>query len=193
MLESLGFNRDEYIVGMDFPEAKGLFKSFYYTEEIFALMVRAHIEQCIEHGYKHIFIVNGHGAFNHNDVLQRLCIEFSHSREEVKVAFAIAFPQAEVAKGAVGHADSSETSLLMYLDKELIDLNRLPPKGEKMKYRDYSIVDNGGFCGKPGEGNTLIDERDPRLNANAECGEKIFKKTVGELVEKVRKEFRIQV
>jgi creatinine amidohydrolase len=74
MLKSLGFQKDDYIVGMDFPTAKGIYNSFYFPEEIFALTVRAHIEQCLGHGYKYVFIVNGHGAVNHNQVLKRLAL-----------------------------------------------------------------------------------------------------------------------
>ncbi|MDD2219571.1 MAG: hypothetical protein PHS63_05740, partial [Desulfoplanes sp.] len=51
----------------------------YLPEEIFALIVAAETRCLISQGYRYIFIVNGHGAFNHNAVLKRLCIELSNT------------------------------------------------------------------------------------------------------------------
>jgi creatinine amidohydrolase len=189
MLESLGFRRDEYVLGMDFPRAKGLYRSFYFPEEIFALTVRAWLEQGIEHGYQYVYIVNGHGAFNHNEVLKRLCLEFSNTRGPVRVAYSLAFPEEEIAKAAIGHADAAETALMMHLDRDLVALDRLPPPGKKLKYADYSIVDSGGFSGSPGAGHTVPDRTDPRRRANAARGKKMFDQTVNELVAKVKEAF----
>jgi creatinine amidohydrolase len=190
MLESLGFNKDEYVVGMDFPEAKGLFRSFYFSEELFAMVVRAHIQQFIEHGYKYIFIVNGHGAVNHNEVLNRLCKEFTSSFKDVAVAFSIAFPEDARRSGICSHAGKDETSLMMHFDRELVDLAQLPPKPEKLKYKDYSIVDDGGFSGNPGKDFSITPESDPR-SASIEFGEQIFQATVEELTKKVKSIFQI--
>ncbi len=93
-LESLGFDKSDYVVGMNFFKAKGLYESFYFSEEIFALVLRVHIELCIDHGYRYIYIVSGHGAINHNNVIERLCIEFSNKSnkaKEAKVAAKVAF------------------------------------------------------------------------------------------------------
>jgi creatinine amidohydrolase len=185
MLESLGFEKDEYIVGMDFPEAKGLYNSFYCPEGLFAMVVREHILQCISHGYKYIFIVNGHGATNHQEVLARLCCEFNNTHKELKTGFAIAFPEKAIASGLCSHAGKDETSLLMHFDEKLADINELPPKPEKLKYKYYSAVDAGGFGGNPGEDHAIIPESDPR-DACAEFGEELFKASVNDIVKKVK-------
>ena len=191
MLESLGFDKSEYVVGMDFPEAKGLFKSFYFTEELFAMVVREHIEQCIYHGYKKIFIVNGHGAVNHNEVLKRLCKEFSNKYDEIKVAYSISFPDKVLSGGLCSHAGLDETSLMMFYDELFADVGKLPNRNLKLKYTDYSIVDSGGFEGRPGKGHTVSDNMDPR-NANAEIGEKLFKEIVADVHKRVKKSFNLK-
>lgn len=191
MLESLGFDKDDYVVGMDFPKAKGLFRSFYFTEELFAMVVRAHIEQCIEHGYKYVFIVNGHGAVNHNEVLKRLCTEFSNKYEGIKVAYSISFPDKALEAGLCSHAGIDETSLLMFYNESFADIGKLPGKNTKLKYTDYSIVDSGGFSGKPGKGHTVLDNMDSR-NANGKIGKKIFVEIVEDLHRKVKKAFSLK-
>lgn len=186
VLESLGFGNDEYIIGMDFPDAEGMFKSFYFSEELFALAVRGHIELFIEHGYKYVYIVNGHGAVNHNEVLRRLCIEFSNKVRGISVDFSVTFPKDLVAVGAIGHADKEETSLMMYYNQDLVDLDRLPPKRDKLRYKDYSVVDGGGFIGDPGEDHAVPHEMDPRHMSSVERGRKLFEKTLDELEEHIR-------
>ncbi len=187
MLKSLGFNGDEYIVGMDFPEAEGIYKSFYFPEEIFALTVRTYAELCISNGYKYVFIVNGHGAVNQNDTLRRLCNELTAKHENAAVEFAINFPVEEEEIGSIAHAGKSETSLIMELYPEgTANTGRLPDKPAKLVYRKTSIVDDGGFSGNPGEGYTVPEGSDPR-NASREYGRKIFDVIVAGISETVRK------
>lgn len=187
MLSSLGFQEDLYVVGMDFPTAEGLYKSFYFPEEVFALTVRSHIELCIEHGYSYIFIVNGHGAVNHNEVLKRLCAEYSHKLPTVKVDFAVTFPKKMIEEGAIAHAGVEETSLMMFYNQNWVDLKQLPPKGQKLYYKTYSIVDGGGFVGQPGESYAIPASLDPRDCSSRELGKEIFERTVHEIAQQVRK------
>jgi len=192
MLKSLGFKKGEYVVGMDFPEAKGLYKSFYFPEEVFSLTVRYHIELCIEHGYKYIFIVNGHGADNHNDVLRRLCREYSNKVKGVTTAYAMACSDEEFKKGNLSHAGIDETSQMMYFNQDYVDLKKLPPVKDKLKYKHYSIVDNGGFSGSPGEGFAVPGKLDPRKYSNAANGKRIFENTVCDVERKVKASFKIK-
>lgn len=190
-LESLGFDKSDYVVGMNFFKAKGLYESFYFSEEIFALVLRAHIELCIDHGYRYIYIVSGHGAINHNNVIERLCIEFNNkdkakeAKVAAKVAFGISFPiPKEKAKiGGIAHAGIEETSLMMYYgDKlegdKLVDLNQLPSIEEKLDYTTYSIVDGGAFLGNPADGHVIPENLDPRIHSSKNLGKKIFENTI---------------
>ena len=50
MLESLGVRRDQWVVGMDFPTAT--WKSHYYQEHLFGLVVASTLEMLISQAYK---------------------------------------------------------------------------------------------------------------------------------------------
>jgi creatinine amidohydrolase/Fe(II)-dependent formamide hydrolase-like protein len=186
-LQSLGFDKNEYVVGMDFPKARGLYRSFYFPEEVFALVVRGYIELSIAHGYRFIYIINGHGAVNHNEVLKRLCAEFSNKGKGIQVACSIAFPRLEVERGSIAHAGYEETSLLRYYDEGFVDLSCLPHRRKKLKYTEYSIVDSGGFSGRPGDGYAVPDDLDPRIRSSKNLGKKLFDRTVEDIVSDVRK------
>ncbi|UCF99679.1 MAG: creatininase family protein [Spirochaetaceae bacterium] len=183
-LRSLGFSPGEWIVGMDFPSCQ--WKSHYYQEQVFALILASTLELLIDHAYCVIVIVNGHGALNHRATIDRLAAHYSHTTESVVRGF-LAFPQ-ELFKGnQVGHADRFETSMLLYYqgsgaDMTLVDLSRLPDRGTPLHYQDYSIVDAEGFTVNPSPG--WIVQADPR-EADIELGKNMANNTVGELVELV--------
>ena len=182
MLESLGFERDDYVVGMDFPSRQ--WNSHYLPEEIFALIVAAETRMLIRQGYKYVFIVNGHGAFNHNATLKRLCVELNHTTP-AKVDFAIGFPEAAAAAGAIGHADIAETSLIMHYSEAAVDLGTLPPQNIPLKYTDFSVVDGAGFiASKPDR--MVTKEADPRA-ATAQIGEAHFETAVTEICAKIER------
>lgn len=182
MLESLGFKRDDYVVGMDFPSR--LWNSHYLPEEVFALIVATEIRCLISQGYRYIFIVNGHGAFNHNAVLKRLCIELSNTTA-AQVDFAIGFPEKAAASGAIGHADIAETSLIMHYSREAVDLETLPPRDVPLRYTDYSVVDGQGFIASQPD-RRVPEEFDPR-DAVPQIGKLHFETTVSELCAKIER------
>jgi len=187
MLKSLGFREDEYIVGMDFPKARGLYKSFYFPEEVFALTVRAHIQQCINHSYRYIYLVNGHGAENHGEVLRRLCIEFSNRGDGIRVGCSIAAPPQKGEFQNIAHAGYEESSVMLFHDRRFVDLRQLPAKSKKMRYKDYSIVDSGGFDGQPGKGHAIPRNCDPRFETSIQTGRRYFRESVEEIVKNVRR------
>ncbi len=180
MLESLGFKRDDYVVGMDFPSRQ--WNSHYLPEEVFALVVASELRGLIRQGYTYIFIVNGHGAFNHNAVLKRLCIELSNTTS-AQVDFAIGVPEQAAAAGAIGHADIAEASLVMSYNPTAVDVGTLPPKDVPLKYADFSVVNGQGFiASKPDR--LVPKEFDPRY-ANEQIGKEYFEKTVEEICGKI--------
>lgn len=186
MLASLGFKRDDYVVGMDFPAR--LWNSHYLPEEIFGLIVAAELRCLVSQGYKYIFMVNGHGAFNHNDVLKRLCIEFSHT-SPAKVAYATGFPEEAAATGAIGHADVAEASLMMHYKPDSVDVKALPHPGTLLKYTDFSVVNGAGFMGTSNSGGLVPQEYDPR-SATPEAGQPIFETAVSEICVKIEQMLR---
>jgi creatinine amidohydrolase len=178
MLESLGFKKGDWVVGMDFPTA--LWKSHYQPEHIFGLVVASSLEVLIATGYKVIIVVNGHGAWNQLETLERLARHYSHTTNALVVC-RLAFTLDVSERNLVGHADFFETSLMMYYQKEvfagakLVDLSTLPPCDIPIHYTDFSIVDGNGFSGKPSP--DKVTATDPR-DATAEKGRQVFEETV---------------
>ncbi len=178
MLESLGFDKGDWVVGMDFPTAQ--WKSHYYQEHLFGLMVASTIEMLISQGYKAIVIVNGHGAWNQLETLERLAAHYSHA-SGVVVVWKLAVVLEISERNLMGHADLGETSIMLHYEKEylggakVVDLAALPPRSVPIKYRDFSIVDGPGFSDHPAP--DKITRMDPR-DATAEKGKRIFDDTV---------------
>jgi creatinine amidohydrolase len=183
MLESLGFKKGDWVVGMDFPTA--IWKSHYQPEHLFGLVVAATLEMLIHTGYKVIVVVNGHGAWNQLETLERLARHYTHTTEAL-VVWKLAFTLDVSEKNLAGHADIFETSLMLYFEKELfggrklVDLTTLPPRKVPIHYKDFSIVDGPGFSGKPSP--DKVTATDPR-DATVEKGRQVFEETVKMYVE----------
>ena len=183
MLESLGFHKGDWVIGMDFPTAT--WKSHYYPEHIFGLMVASTVEMLISQGYRAIVIVNGHGAWNQLETLERLAKHYTHTTPAVvKWKLAIVLDISE--RNLAGHADFVETSLMLHYDSaspgaaKSVDLAALPPRSVPIHYKDFSVVDGPGFSEKPAP--DRIVKNDPR-DATAEKGSRIFEDTVAMYVE----------
>ena len=179
-LKALGFEEDSYIVGMDFPTR--LWNSHYLPEEVFGLIIASELKILIDQGYKYVFIANGHGAFNQQEVLRRLCVQYSNTTE-AKLETCVSIAQNSIADGAAGHASNIETSLMLHYDPTSVDLGTLPHKDVTFKYRDFSIVDGIGFTDKY-DSDHVVRKEDPR-KANAEKGQEWFEAAVVEMTEKV--------
>ena len=167
LLRSIGFSGDEWIVGMDFPANS--IPSMYAHEDIFGATVREMLRLLVHQGYKLIVIVNGHGATNHIQQLNRLAKEFT-ATTSCKVYYTITTFLPEGAQD-FGHAGKVETSIMSHIHPECVDISTLPPIGEKMRNIDYAIVDDATFRGKPTGDFTVRD--DPR-----ELSEKLGRETV---------------
>jgi creatinine amidohydrolase len=187
MLESLGFGRDAFIEGMDFPKLS--MASAYFREETFALVVRDALNILLSRmRFRHVLIVNGHGANNQKAVLNRLCAEFNSGQDEKRVMWVYpAFPRSLIA-GAIGHAASHETSMLAAAWPGNVDLGRLPADG-KLKNADYAIVDGETFDLAPTQDHTLREEQDPRTRTDPAWGKAQIEKAVQEVIEQVRTEW----
>jgi creatinine amidohydrolase len=162
---------------MDFPSA--IWKSHYYQEHLFALVVGSTVEMLIEGGYRVIVLVNGHGAWNQLETLDRLAKGYSHSTDAL-VLWRLAFNLDVSEKNLAGHADLFETSLMLYYQNnvygaDMVDLSQLPERGVPIRYPDFSIVDGAGFSEKPSPGRVV--QTDPR-DADRDRGRKIFDDTV---------------
>ncbi|MCF7943838.1 MAG: creatininase family protein [Spirochaetia bacterium] len=187
MLESLGFDKRDWIVGMDFPTTK--WQSHYYPEHIFALVLSQKIEMMISHNYKYICIINGHGAENHIHCIEQLCRYYSNTTDSY-VFWEMAFSSDLLESGAIGHADIYETSLMLhyqetaYNNLEMVMLSNLPDIKIPLHYKDFSIVDGKGFSRNPSPENIVAT--DPR-NADARIGNQLYSETVSRISERLEK------
>jgi len=163
MLKDIGFSGDEWIVGMDFPANS--MKSLYAKEDIFGVVVREYLNMLVDQDYKLIVIVNGHGAENHINVLQRLAKE--STAESGCIVHYIMALIVEEGIHDLGHATNLETSIISYMHPDCVDINELPPKTQPLKNIDYAIVDGETFSGHPNSDYTVT--HDPR-NATSEFG-----------------------
>jgi creatinine amidohydrolase len=181
MLESLGFKLTDWIVGMDFPTA--LWKSHYYQEHMFAMILASKIEMLIANDYKIIVVVNGHGAVNHMETIDRLTKHYTNTTDSM-VVWSIAFPDEITTENLAGHADLYETSLMLYLqefygDASIVDVTTLPEKNVPIHYSDFSVVDGPGFTKNPHKDKVV--QADPR-DASPEFGKELFTKSVEKFV-----------
>jgi creatinine amidohydrolase len=184
LLRDIGFKGEEWIVGMDFPANNEL--SYYYSEDVFAVMVRYTLEQLVAHGYRLVVLVNGHGATNQIQQLQRLAAEFT-SRGPAKVLYTFDL-DAEIDVDA-GHATITETSAVMALMEDRVDMKSLPPADQALKNIDYAIVDAPTFFGQPAADRTVSAKADPR-HATPQLGKKHFDDTVEHLSTIIIKELK---
>jgi creatinine amidohydrolase len=186
MLKSIGFKGDEFIEGMDFPgNSVG---SGYYREEVFAAVLRDTLNILLGRmGFRRVLIVNGHGAVNQKEVLERLCSEFNAGVSRGKRVMWVypGFPAALLDQ-SIGHADAAEASMLAAGFPECLDLSRLP-KGGRLKSTAFAIVDGETFDCSPTRDRTVRVEHDPRKHTDAEQGRKFLADAVKEVVRKVKR------
>jgi len=180
-LESLGFPRDAYVVGMDFPANS--VPSCYCPEEVLAVLVREVVREAGRIGARLVVLINGHGAENQIATLRRLALEITRTTGP-RVHVRIAAPRERIDEGSGGHADAGETSVMMHLT-DSVDLSTLPPLPERLAFTDFAVVSGGGFDGKVPD-HALGDADDPRRNASAERGRRGSQCVIEEIAAEVR-------
>jgi creatinine amidohydrolase len=176
MLRSIGLPEKAHIEGMDFP--RNNYKSFYFREEVFALVLRNVIGMAKANGYQVVRIVNGHGAENQLAVIARLCAELDDPRGQRVIADAPAAPArkpkpAPTGKAkmiSAGHATADETSTMMAFEPDTVHLERLPPPSRPLRCADFAIVDGPTFDCLPTPDHTVRREVDPRTHSSAAEG-----------------------
>ena len=176
MLKSIGFAEDDYVVGMDFP--RNALKSLYLKEEVFALVLRNYLEMLIDDWkFKNVVIVNGHGAENHLNVIQRLRREFVETTDAKVI---LIMPLLNFPDNKWSHATREETETLMAYLPESVDLSALPPQNTPLANTEWAIVDDLTFRGTPTKDFTVRDDEDPR-SADPDTGREVLAETIQHL------------
>jgi creatinine amidohydrolase len=175
-LRNLGFSGSEWVVGMDFPDNS--LPSPYIPEEVLGIVVRHLVYQLQRMGFRHVVLVNGHGARNHVAVLRRLCGEIS-AEGRGQVHYVFTFPEGAGTWSRRHHASADETAIMKHLFPDTVNTAGLPPAGAPIRARDFAVVDEDAF-----EGRTLPEghiREDPRT-ATAALGEMHFHAAVEAIV-----------
>ena len=183
-LANMGFeNTDQYILGMDFPDNS--VPSYYFREDIFAIVVREYVRLMVKQGYKLVVIVNGHGAAGQVETTKRIAAEFNG---ETDTRVIVGFPAASLGFEGEdpGHATRAELSTMMALT-DSVDLTKLPPEGEPIIMYKTGMADGSAFAGHPNADFSVTD--DPRVGGSAELGEKYLAAGAAALIEQVRAEW----
>jgi creatinine amidohydrolase len=179
ILRNLGFQGHEWIVGMDFPG--NAMRSYYAPEEQFALVVRWTLENLVAHAFRLIVVVNGHGATNQIEQLQRLVAEFNARGGPARLLYT--FPLDYVTTEP-GHATLTETAALLALDAARVDLAALPAPAEPLRIPEWAVADAQSFAGHPTADYAVPPEADPR-RATPEIGQRNFEAALLTLTEMV--------
>jgi creatinine amidohydrolase len=183
VLRSLGFTGTEYIEGMDFPA--NAVKSAYVKEEVFSLTVRGTLDALFDRmEFRSVVIVNGHGADNQRATLDRLCAEYNAAGPPRLMWVYPGFPKSLIA-GSIGHAAAEETSMLLAMWPQCVDLSRLPSEGPLLNTR-HAVVDGDTFDGAPTPDFTVRPGQDPRRHTDAGLGARFVEQAVRETVADIR-------
>jgi ABC-type multidrug transport system ATPase subunit len=85
----------------------------------------------------------------------------------------------------IGHASKDETSIMLHLHPELVDLHELPDISQKIFYRDWAIVDGPAFAKNPTADYSIRPADDPR-QATAEHGHSFLDANIKILAAEIR-------
>ena len=182
VLRSLGFQGNEWIVGMDFPANR--MRSLYTPEDTFGVIVRARLDLLVQQAYPLIVMINGHGAVNHLATLDRLAAAYT-AQSPARVLALTAF-QPDSADASIGHADALETSLLAALYPDSVDLDALPALPAPLRNTDWAVVDGDLFDGHPTPDHTVPPISDPRRATSVGVGERHLDEFVAHIAAVVR-------
>ena len=165
-LRKIGFDGDEKIIGMDFPQNS--IRSMYWPEDLFRAILRQQIQFFCEMGFRTVAVINGHGASNQIQALKDIAAELTAETGMKVVSMFILSDSCGV---KIGHAGLAETAVMQVLAPNGLDLNELPPKPEKLRNVDYAIVDSETFVS--GGNDNFTVSYDPR-DATAATGRAII-------------------
>lgn len=181
-LDNLGFDREAYVVGMDFPA--NTLPSMYASEELFALMVRENVRLAAAMGFRVVSAISGHGATNQIATLRRLAADFN-APGQFRMLVDIPFTVSQKGVVEVGHASRIETAIMLHLAPETVKLDALPPLPQPLKNVEYAIVDYLTFAGQPTPDRTVHDEDDPR-RASAADGQRTVERAAAHIARRVQ-------
>lgn len=188
---SLGLPSDAICHGMNFPtyEPASAVPSSYCSEALLEMLVMHILQSINAMGAAVAVLVNGHGGENHVATLQRLAKTFPLQCPGLRVLYAASFDVIpERLLPTVSHAGAYETSLMLSLHPDTVNLQSLPKDhSQPLPYAKWGIVDMAGFAGD-GIAQQCCCARlaDPRITASKEDGDHMLQQVVHALAKRVR-------
>jgi len=161
-LRNRGFQGHERIVGMDFPGFP--LPSLYIEESALGVIVIEVVAALKRQAFRVIVLVNGHGGPNHRALLTRIATEQS---EPGRVA--VFLTGALLDTHPRGHASRRETSYMLDVNPDSVDLAALPALPVPIRTFEFGILDHPTCAGQPAPDFSICPDQDPR-RATAEEG-----------------------
>jgi len=161
-LRDRGFKGDERIIGMDFPGFP--LPSLYIEECALGVVINEMVRLLKRQRFRVIVLVNGHGGPNHRALLSRIAIEQSEPEN-----VAIFLTGALLDTHPRGHASLRETSYMLNMHPETVDLDTLPPWPTPIRTYEVGVLDHPTCAGEPAPDFSICPDQDPR-RATAEQG-----------------------
>ena len=161
-LRDRGFKGDERIIGMDFPGFP--IPSLYVEESALGVIVNEMVRALKRQRFRVIVLVNGHGGPNHRAMLTRVANEQSESGK-----VAVFLTGALLDTSPRGHASLRETSYMLDLCSQSVDLGSLPPLPTPIRSFEYGVLDHPTCAGEPAPDFSICAGEDPR-RATAQWG-----------------------
>ena len=148
--------------GADFPK-----HSIEFSEKLIKLTCEEYLEQLAKQGFKIVVVLTGHAGEPHLDILRDTCEEFNKKYPDMYFWYLAEFDILSDDLLVANHSAIGETSLQLYYDASLVDLNTLP------KDREITLEEDA------------VSGEDPRPSTK-ELGEKIAKTFVQNASKKLR-------
>lgn len=139
----------------------------------------------IDMKYK-LIVVMGHGG-DQMALTGEMCKQLTATTDSTVLLGNLMRSGDEATAKAIGHANVTETSMMMYMSEEDVDLTRLPPKEEKLKYCDWGILDRSTVLGDAPADHCVIN--DPRESTYA-YGERLMTNSAESLAKQVNEVYK---
>jgi creatinine amidohydrolase len=177
-LRDRGFRGDERIIGMDFPGFT--LASLYVEESALGVIMNEIVRALKRQEFRVIVLVNGHGGPNHRAMLTRVANEQSEPGQ-----VAVFLTGALLDTHPRGHASLRETSYMLDLCPESVDLASLPPLPTPVRTFEHGVLDHPTCAGEPASDFSICPDQDPR-RATAQWGREAMVREGQSIAAKVR-------
>lgn len=113
-----------------YPGADFLKHSIEFSEKLIKLTCEEYLEQLAKQNFKIVVVLTGHAGEPHLDILRDTCAEFNKKYPTMYFWYLAEFDILSDNLLVANHSAIGETSLQLYYDESLVDLDSLPKDRE---------------------------------------------------------------